>query len=750
MRNYGTNVYSNNFEPQVNGVLDARTKIEGPASDLTLDSTWTSKDGKQWACAGLVVAVTNDPDDNKNGLYLLLDDDYSLTSNWKFIGSDVDLSSKQDVLVSGQNIKTINGNSILGSGNLEIQGGGSAVTVDDALSTISTNPVQNKVITEKINTKQDLLVSGTSIKTVNNTSLLGSGNIDIPKGDKGDTGATGADGITPTIGDNGNWFLGSTDTGKPSRGEKGDDASNLVYVTTINFGQFIDDSTVTSTIQTEFENIISKWKQGYVILYHSTNSDGSNTYDVLLTERDEYTGWYEFHITNNSIKYSIKWDEGDSNIILTEETEFYKINLNFSIITNNKEYTSGEKAEVNRIINNAKNNKKIYFKTTHNSVSSSIMSGIVNVSYNGNEEITFSIVQPNGDIKYYSPNGSNSGTYWKVWTVEGKPTIVTLNTTGMLKRGRTSTLTLNSSDVNKLVQLVNNKSNYANCIITYCGVEDTSSSDWQERVILNHTGSIYPPMDDEETNYNFWLSFISGNEARVFYFDISLTIPVDGSSPTAVASIIKEKKFDSDTTIKQLTTDSLFKYGRGEVISISSEDKEILVSLFSGGYSKIALFYNYNGNIGGGNSYSAAVNVSGLLEGSFTGAGSKDLTLTVAAEGMVYKEILTYNTSLNTWITKQDPVICTEEIEADVKNNGYWWDKKTGFIQQWGRVSASADGTTITFTKPMQYALSATATPGINSNNVIVQIFSVTPTQITVKPDIDCVVYWHVIGYATE
>ena len=34
-------------------------------------------------------------------------------------------------------------------------------------------------------------------------------------------GADGADGITPTIGDNGNWYLGSTDTGKPSRGEQG-------------------------------------------------------------------------------------------------------------------------------------------------------------------------------------------------------------------------------------------------------------------------------------------------------------------------------------------------------------------------------------------------------------------------------------------------------------------------------------------------------------------------------------------------
>ena len=31
----------------------------------------------------------------------------------------------------------------------------------------------------------------------------------------------GADGLTPTIGDNGNWYLGNTDTGKPSRGDTG-------------------------------------------------------------------------------------------------------------------------------------------------------------------------------------------------------------------------------------------------------------------------------------------------------------------------------------------------------------------------------------------------------------------------------------------------------------------------------------------------------------------------------------------------
>lgn len=557
MRNYGTNVYSNNFEPQVNGVLDARTKIEGPASDLTLDSTWTSKDGKQWACAGLVVSVVNDPENSKNGLYLLLDDDYSQTSNWKFIGSDVDLSSKQDVLVSGQNIKTINGNSLLGSGNLEIQGGGSSITVDDTLSTTSTNPVQNKVITEKINTKQDSLVSGTSIKTINSTSLLGSGNISIPKGDKGDkgdAGINGTNGITPTIGSNGNWFLGSEDTGKPSRGEKGD-------------------------------------------------------------------------------------------------------------------------------------------------------------------------------------------------TAEVEPTVITLNTTGMLDRERKTLLTLDPSDANKLAQLVSNESNYANCIITYCGLNATSSSDWRERVALNYTGDIFPPSQSQETKYNFWLSFTSSIELEVYYFEIWLTIPAGGGSPTATASVLTKS---SDITIKQLTTDSLFKYGRGEVIYISSEDREILVSLFNGGYKKTALFYTYDGNFGGGNSYSAAVNVSGLLSSSFTAVGSKDLTLTVAAEGMMYKEILTYNTLTNTWTTKQDPVVCTEEIEADVKKTGYWWDRKTGFIIQWGVTDViSETNTTAKFPKPMNFLFNATATPGANNNSAILQI-GVVNQALHIRSDANCTVFWQAIGYATE
>lgn len=40
-------------------------------------------------------------------------------------------------------------------------------------------------------------------------------------GADGTPGANGKDGTTPTIGSNGNWYLGTEDTGKPSRGEQG-------------------------------------------------------------------------------------------------------------------------------------------------------------------------------------------------------------------------------------------------------------------------------------------------------------------------------------------------------------------------------------------------------------------------------------------------------------------------------------------------------------------------------------------------
>ena len=60
--------------------------------------------------------------------------------------------------------------------------------------------------------------------------LDGQNGINGQDGKDGKDGVNGQDGLTPVIGDNGNWFIGDTDTGKPSRGEVGPspDLSNYV------------------------------------------------------------------------------------------------------------------------------------------------------------------------------------------------------------------------------------------------------------------------------------------------------------------------------------------------------------------------------------------------------------------------------------------------------------------------------------------------------------------------------------------
>ena len=96
-----------------------------------------------------------------DGLVDAEDNYYSLPSNpdnygdANILATKADVNAKQDKLVSGSNIITINNNSILGSGNFDL------------------------ATSDQLRAKQDTLVSGTSIKTINSTSLLGSGNIAI-------------------------------------------------------------------------------------------------------------------------------------------------------------------------------------------------------------------------------------------------------------------------------------------------------------------------------------------------------------------------------------------------------------------------------------------------------------------------------------------------------------------------------------------------------------------------------------------
>ena len=139
-----------------------------------------------------------------------------LTNDSGFITDSYHDSSKQDTLVSGTNIKTINNESVLGSGNITISSGTSdysdlsnkpsvnGVTLSGNKTTSDLGiviPTKTSDLTNDSgfltqhqslaayrtsadqdvidNGKQATLVSGTNIKTINNESILGSGNITI-------------------------------------------------------------------------------------------------------------------------------------------------------------------------------------------------------------------------------------------------------------------------------------------------------------------------------------------------------------------------------------------------------------------------------------------------------------------------------------------------------------------------------------------------------------------------------------------
>ena len=92
------------------------------------------------------------------------------------------MDGKQPTLVSGTNIKTINNQSILGEGNLEITGGEvdltNYYTKTEADGKFASKDELTAVETS-LGNKQDTLVSGTNIKTVNSQSILGEGNLEV-------------------------------------------------------------------------------------------------------------------------------------------------------------------------------------------------------------------------------------------------------------------------------------------------------------------------------------------------------------------------------------------------------------------------------------------------------------------------------------------------------------------------------------------------------------------------------------------
>lgn len=118
------------------------TLLNAKQDDLTAGTNIT--------ISGSTISATDTTYSAGNGLDLT---GTTFSADTTILATKTDLSGKQDTLVSGTSIKTINNTSLLGSGDITIP----VITVDSALSSTSTNPVQNSVIYAAIGNVESIL-----------------------------------------------------------------------------------------------------------------------------------------------------------------------------------------------------------------------------------------------------------------------------------------------------------------------------------------------------------------------------------------------------------------------------------------------------------------------------------------------------------------------------------------------------------------------------------------------------------------
>lgn len=157
-REFGTFPITANYELQVAAPFDARSLVKTKAA-LTDGATWLQADGNMYIYSGMFVAVYDDPDEEKNGLYILTDASlYSFESSWEKFVEDKVIKNLQEQI-----------------DNIEVSGGGSA---DVVVKTFSDLPdVGNENTTYFV--EEDQSIYKYDATTRDYKSYGGSGDLDI-------------------------------------------------------------------------------------------------------------------------------------------------------------------------------------------------------------------------------------------------------------------------------------------------------------------------------------------------------------------------------------------------------------------------------------------------------------------------------------------------------------------------------------------------------------------------------------------
>ena len=328
-------------------------------------------------------------------------------NNWNRLDDVID--GKQETLISGTNIKTINNNSILGSGDLTIEtifdatfvdeaeeqginltneeyqslidayidgqifkingmtatvsvDGSGNVTLEQILDNIvckydisSTN--NNHTITFDTTTlatstdlasKQNTLVSGTNIKTINNESLLGSGNIDI-QGSQTDVQINGSSIVSNDVADiqvEGTYNASTNKIATMSEiPTKVSDLSNDSGFITNTVNNLTNYYTKTNTYtKTEIDNLISAVSTLDIEVVQTLPTQDISTTTIYLVPKTPSANdaYDEYIYVNNSWEHIGSTEVDLSNYYTKTQTDGLLNNkANTTDVQNNKNLTRG-------------------------------------------------------------------------------------------------------------------------------------------------------------------------------------------------------------------------------------------------------------------------------------------------------------------------------------------------------------------------------------------------------------------------
>ena len=202
----------------------------------------------------------------------------------------------------------------------------------------------------------------------------------------------GADGLTPTIGENGNWYLGNTDTGKPSRGDKGSDGKSAY--------QYAQDGGYTGT-EEQFAAKLAKEKfaNPYALTFTGAveaTYDGGESVEVVIPQ-----GWSEEWELISDIT-----TEGEVGEVVIENISLKKVFIQAAVI--------GTARNANAINGHIKINGFAYFYAT-------------SLSFNEDStKFTCSFAEVIGDSKRHHSAAFGLNTYQSMaqmtgWFGDGTP-----------------------------------------------------------------------------------------------------------------------------------------------------------------------------------------------------------------------------------------------------------------------------------------------------------------------------------------